>query len=116
MSKGESLTFGFVEGIDYRDRFRGALLGAAIGEILGRASQGLFPRDIRELYGTIDGASTPDAWGVPLQNDSPPACLLLSRRITSYNVCYTKLLRSRKLVPGSPGTVRPSNPNLSGNR
>ena len=89
MSKGESLTFGFVEGIDYRDRFRGALLGAAIGEILGRASQGLFPRDIRELYGTIDGASTPDAWGGKGQNDAPPACLLLSRA----------LLKARKLDP-----------------
>jgi len=95
MSKGESLTFGFVEGIDYRDRFRGALLGAAIGEILGRASQGLLPRDIRELYGTIDGESTPDAWGGPGQNDSPPACLLLSRA----------LLNARKLDPEGIASV-----------
>jgi ADP-ribosylglycohydrolase len=95
MSKGESLTFGFVEGIDYRDRFRGALLGAAIGEILGRSSQGLFPRDIRELYGTIDGTSEPDAWGGPGQNDSPPACLLLSRA----------LLKARKLDPEEIATV-----------
>ena len=104
MSKGESLTFGFVEGIDYRDRFRGALLGAAIGEILGRTSQGLFPRDIRELYGTIDGASTPDAWKGPGQNDSPPACLLLSRA----------LLKARKLDPGGIASVYSKSRGLPG--
>ena len=104
MSKGESLTFGFVEGIDYRDRFRGALLGAAIGEILGRTSQGLFPRDIRELYGTIDGASTPDAWKGPGQNDSPPACLLLSRA----------LLKARKLDPEGIASVYSTSRGLPG--
>ncbi len=106
MSKGETLTFGFVEGIDYRDRFRGALLGAAIGEILGRASQGLSPRDIRELYGKIDGESTPDGWGGPGQSDSPPACLLLSRA----------LLKARKLDPEGIASVYSKSRCLPGTR
>ena len=95
MSKGESLVLAFVEGIDYRDRFRGALLGAAIGEILGRASQGLSPRDIQELYGKIEGESKPDSWEGPGQNGSPPACLLLSRA----------LLKARKVDPEGIASV-----------
>ncbi|MGA7105301.1 MAG: ADP-ribosylglycohydrolase family protein [Candidatus Deferrimicrobiaceae bacterium] len=95
MAKGESQTFEFVGGIDYQDRFRGALLGAAIGEILGRATQGLSPRDIRELYGKIDRESTPDALGGPVQDGSPPACLLLSRA----------LLKARKLDPEGIASV-----------
>lgn len=83
MSKGEILSFGFVEGIDYRDRFRGALLGAAIGETLGRTSQGLSPRDIRELFGTIDGDLSPSGWGGTGKDPVPPACLLLSRALLS---------------------------------
>ncbi len=55
MSKGEALTQAFAPGIDYKDRCRGALLGAAAGETLGRAAQGLSPRDIQELYGRIEG-------------------------------------------------------------
>src|SRR5512143_1842885 len=58
MSKGEGLTQAFSQGIDYKDRCRGALLGAAVGETLGRPTQGLSPRDIQELYGRIDGYDT----------------------------------------------------------
>ncbi|HSL92493.1 MAG TPA: ADP-ribosylglycohydrolase family protein [Candidatus Limnocylindrales bacterium] len=83
LSKGENLPLEFTPGIDYRDRFRGALLGAAIGETLGRPAQGLSPRDIRELYGRIEGYA-------PLRsrnrepgagNPSPPASLLLARSL-----------------------------------
>ncbi len=55
MSRGENLALGYEPGLDYRDRFRGALLGAAFGELLGAPAQGLTPRDIRELYGRIEG-------------------------------------------------------------
>jgi ADP-ribosylglycohydrolase len=81
MSKGETLSLGFVGGIDYRDRFRGALLGAAIGEILGRASQGLSPRDVRELFGGIEREPAPASGRGPWQDYPPPACLLLSQAV-----------------------------------
>ena len=55
LSRGENLTFDFADGIDYRDRFRGALLGSAVGEALGTITQGLTPRDVQELFGEIDG-------------------------------------------------------------
>lgn len=89
MSKGEAISFEFIEGIDYPDRFRGALLGGAIGEILGRTSQGLSPRDVRELFGKIDRKSVPAAWGGARAEFAFPACLLLSRA----------LLSARKLHP-----------------
>ena len=54
LSRGENLTFDFVDGIDYRDRFRGALLGSAVGEALGSLTQGLTPRDVEELFGELD--------------------------------------------------------------
>ena len=55
LSRGESLAFDFADGIDYRDRFRGALLGSAVGEALGTVTQGLTPRDVQELFGELDG-------------------------------------------------------------
>ncbi len=60
LSRGENLAFAFVAGIDYRDRFRGALLGSAVGEALGAVTQGLTPRDVQELFGesvTLPGVS-----------------------------------------------------------
>jgi poly(ADP-ribose) glycohydrolase ARH3 len=54
LSRGENLTFDFVDGIDYRDRFRGALLGSAVGEALGTVTQGLTSRDVQELFGELD--------------------------------------------------------------
>ena len=54
LSRGENLTFDFVDGIDYRDRFRGALLGSAVGEALGTVTQGLTSRDVQELFGDLD--------------------------------------------------------------
>jgi len=54
LSRGENLTLDFMDGIDYRDRFRGALLGSAVGEALGIVTQGLTPRDVQELYGEVE--------------------------------------------------------------
>ena len=54
LSRGENPTFDFVDGIDYRDRFRGALLGSAVGEALGSLTQGLTFRDVDELFGELD--------------------------------------------------------------
>jgi ADP-ribosylglycohydrolase len=54
LSRGENLALDFVDGIDYRDRFRGALLGSAVGEALGTVTQGLTPRDVQELFGELD--------------------------------------------------------------
>jgi ADP-ribosylglycohydrolase len=53
LSRGENLVFAFVEGIDYRDRFLGAMLGSGVGETLGTITQGLTPRDIQELFGEV---------------------------------------------------------------
>jgi len=55
LSRGDHLAFDFVDGIDYRDRFRGAMLGSAVGEALGAVTQGLTPRDVQELFGDLDG-------------------------------------------------------------
>jgi ADP-ribosylglycohydrolase len=82
LSKGEHVPLSFVSGIDYADRFRGALLGAAIGEALGRPAQGLSPRDIGELYGQIDGYAPLRMHGREHETtDSPPASLLLCRAL-----------------------------------
>jgi ADP-ribosylglycohydrolase len=53
LSRGEELPLRWTEGIDYRDRFLGAMLGAAIGDVFGTVTQGLTARDIEELYGEI---------------------------------------------------------------
>ncbi len=82
LSKGEHVPLSFVPGIDYADRFRGALTGAAIGEALGRSAQGLSPRDVGELYGRIDGYSPLRKHGRKHEaTDSPPASLLLCRAL-----------------------------------
>lgn len=83
MSKGDGVPQAFSQGIDYKDRFRGALLGAAVGETLGRPAQGLSPRDIQELYGRIDGydparRSAPDTAGRP---GAPSPALVLARHL-----------------------------------
>jgi ADP-ribosylglycohydrolase len=66
LSRGENLSLGFVEGIRYKDRFRGVLLGAAAGEALGTITQGLTPRDIQELYGDVA-----DLPGIPSPRIAP---------------------------------------------
>ncbi len=104
MSRGETLSLGFVEGIDYGDRGRGAMLGAAIGELLGRSSQGLTPRDIRELFGRIDRESMPGARVGREDDPSPPASLLLSR----------SLLALRKLDPEGIASVYAKSRRLPG--
>ncbi len=83
MSKGEGLTQAFSQGIDYKDRCRGALLGAAVGETLGRPTQGLSPRDIQELYGRIEGydAARPAPPDGARRPAAPPAVLLLARTL-----------------------------------
>lgn len=101
MSKGDILTLAFTEGIDYRDRFRGALLGAAVGDLLGRPAQGLSPRDVAELYGRIDegrlapGAAAPDP--------EPPALLHLARVLVSRGRHDPKELAA--LYAGTPGAA-----------
>ena len=40
--------------VDYQDKYRGAMLGTGIGDALGRAAEGLSPRNIIEAYGTVD--------------------------------------------------------------
>ncbi|MBI5419339.1 MAG: ADP-ribosylglycohydrolase family protein [Deltaproteobacteria bacterium] len=83
LSRGESVPLAFTEGIDYEDRYRGALLGAAVGELLGRPAQGLSPRDVQELYGGIAGyaprhgpEARPEGRSLAL-----PGCLLLTRAL-----------------------------------
>lgn len=47
------VTLATSESIDYRDRYRGAMVGTAIGDALGRPAEGLSPRSIREAYGFL---------------------------------------------------------------
>ncbi len=86
MSKGETFPLAFQDEIEYRDRFRGALLGCAIGEVLGRSTQGLSPGDIKVLFGRIDSLSSRPAESAPV-----PGSLLLARA----------LLREKTLDPSS---------------
>ncbi|MGE5188831.1 MAG: ADP-ribosylglycohydrolase family protein [Gemmatimonadota bacterium] len=83
MSKGEGVPQSFSQGIDYKDRFRGALLGAAAGGMLGRPAQGLSPRDVQELYGRIDGydPARRAAREGPRRPATAPAALLLARHL-----------------------------------
>lgn len=81
MSKGETPSLSFRPEIDYGDRFRGALLGAAAGETLGRVSQGLTPRDIRELFGKVGRDVAPFSRSWPGQEVGVPAVLLLVRAL-----------------------------------
>ncbi|OIP36907.1 MAG: hypothetical protein AUK27_00575 [Deltaproteobacteria bacterium CG2_30_66_27] len=75
LSRGENLTLDFVDGIDYRDRFRGALLGSAVGEALGTVTQGLTPRDVEELFGELDALPV---FGSARRAAAPHDSLLLS--------------------------------------
>ncbi len=101
LSKGEPVPLSFVPGIDYADRFRGAFLGCAVGETLGRPAQGLSHRDVRELYGNIEGAPSLLAEGKGVE-PSPfvPVCLLVCRA----------LLRHGRLDPEEIAPVFASSP------
>lgn len=90
MSKGEPVSLAFSERVEYRDRFRGALLGGAIGEVLGRFSKGLTPGDVHALFGRID--SFPPH---PIADMPVPSSLLLAR----------VLLREKTLDPPSAATA-----------
>ncbi len=81
MSRGENLVLEVSGGIDYRERFVGAMLGAAVGELLGAVTQGLTPRDIRELYGEAEELpSMPAGRGAP--GPAPvPALLAVARSL-----------------------------------
>lgn len=82
LSKGDTIPLSFVPGIDYADRFRGALFGSAVGEMLGSPAQGLSPRDVGELYGRIDGYAPLRAHGKGNPSDAPlPSSLLLARAL-----------------------------------
>lgn len=89
MSKGDTVPIAFAGGIDYRDRFRGALLGGAIGEVLGRFSQGLSPGDIQVLFGRID--SFPSR---PVADMPGPSSLLLARVLLREKTLDPQLLAS----------------------
>jgi ADP-ribosylglycohydrolase len=82
LSRGDHLPLGFVDGIPYADRFRGALLGAAVGEALGAVTHGLTPRDIQELYGEVADLppiSAPQMIGAP----EPPPQVAVARSLLS---------------------------------
>ncbi|MEW6721018.1 MAG: ADP-ribosylglycohydrolase family protein [Thermodesulfobacteriota bacterium] len=76
LSRGEEISFAFLEGIDYRDRYLGAMLGAAAGDAMGIVTQGLSSRDIRELYG--DAMDIPEILTVRGASGLPESSPLLS--------------------------------------
>jgi ADP-ribosyl-[dinitrogen reductase] hydrolase len=53
--QGDPAAVGLVAtaGVDYRDRFRGALLGGAIGDALGRPAEGRDRETVRRSYGVL---------------------------------------------------------------
>ncbi|NJD62183.1 MAG: hypothetical protein FIA93_05625 [Deltaproteobacteria bacterium] len=106
LSKGEPLPLEFAKGIDYGDRFRGVLLGAAIGETLARAAQGLSHKDVQELYGRIEGFSPLRSHGRdPAAGDpSPPASLLLARSLARQGKVDPEEIAA--LFAASPGSFR----------
>ncbi|HEY7586698.1 MAG TPA: ADP-ribosylglycohydrolase family protein [Candidatus Deferrimicrobiaceae bacterium] len=106
LSKGENVHLEFSRGIDYGDRFRGALLGGAIGEVLGRPAQGLSPRDVRELYGKIEGYAPLRSHGrEPADfNPSPPASLLLARSLVQHGSVDPEEIAA--LFAAAPGRSR----------
>jgi ADP-ribosyl-[dinitrogen reductase] hydrolase len=106
LSKGENLSLEFARAIDYGDRFRGALLGGAIGELLGRPAQGLSARDVRELYGRIDGYAPLRSHGreSAAGNPSPPASLLLARSLVRQGRVDPEEIAG--LFSSSPGRCR----------
>lgn len=53
MSRGEDCHLEFCREIDYEDRYRGVLLGQAIGAAMGRITQGISAKDIEGLYGRV---------------------------------------------------------------
>lgn len=67
MSRGEGCRLSFEAGIDYRDRFRGTLLGQEIGASMGTVTQGLSAEDVRQLFGRV--ASMPEG----RRSDGTPA-------------------------------------------
>jgi ADP-ribosylglycohydrolase len=79
LSRGENLAFAFVAGIDYRDRFRGALLGSAVGEALGAVTQGLTPRDVQELFG--DSIALPVVTSARWPGTAPDSLLAVARAL-----------------------------------
>lgn len=79
LSRGENLAFAFVAGIDYRDRFRGALLGSAVGEALGAVTQGLNPRDVQELFG--DAIALPAVTSARWPGAGPDSLLAVTRAL-----------------------------------
>lgn len=78
MARGEGLLLEFAEDIEYPDRYLGALLGAAVGESLGRFTRGLSPRDVRELFGAVD-PSAPPRQAVPGRPALLPSVLAMAR-------------------------------------
>jgi ADP-ribosylglycohydrolase len=81
LSRGEGMQLSFADGIDYHDRFAGALLGAAIGEALGTIAQGLTPRDFQELYGEVDSLPEMPASRGSSVPGPPPLTLAVARAL-----------------------------------
>jgi ADP-ribosylglycohydrolase len=71
LSKGEGCLLAFAEGIDYRDRYLGALIGQSAGARLGAAGQGLSAEDVRALYGRIDGPPDGEAAAGSRSREAP---------------------------------------------
>lgn len=48
--------------IDYRDKFRGAMVGTGIGDALGRPAEGMHPLSIRDQWGYLEDYVPWDGW------------------------------------------------------
>ncbi|MFP3909473.1 MAG: ADP-ribosylglycohydrolase family protein [Archaeoglobaceae archaeon] len=73
---------GSIQYMDLEDRFRGAILGLAIGDALGMPVEGLSSKEIEDNFGTIDDfIPSPDGFGAGEWTDDTEEMLILSESI-----------------------------------
>lgn len=101
--------------MDLKDRFRGAVLGLAIGDALGMPVEGLSAREIKDNFGAIDDfIPSPDGSKAGEWTDDTEEMLLLSESIINsvylnpydFSKRLVSAMNSGKLIKAGPTTRR----------
>lgn len=101
--------------MDLKDRFRGAVLGLAIGDALGMPVEGLSAREIEDNFGAIDDfIPSPDGSKAGEWTDDTEEMLLLSESIINsvylnphdFSKRLVSAMNSGKLIKAGPTTRR----------